>query len=85
MRMTPERCFSGLQGIIGNDAKAKALKKDLNTKKLMALGSKRDVVQRPFFAGAPGNKGYIWVHAFRSRILKDQNEIKSASAPKGAR
>ena len=59
-----------LKGIIGNDANAKALKKDLGTKKLMELGSNRDVVQRPFFSGAPGNKGHIWVHAFRSRILK---------------
>ena len=33
----------------------------------------RDLVQRPFFYGAPGNKGHIWVHAIRTRILKQED------------
>ena len=64
-----------LQGIIGNDANAKSLKKELTAKKLMDQASSgRHLVQRPFFSGATGNKGHIWVHAFRSRILEHQNE-----------
>ena len=63
-----------LQRIIGNDANAKALKKELVAKKLMASRSGgRDLVQRPFFYGAPGNKGHIWVHAIRTRILKQED------------
>ena len=63
-----------LQRIIGNDANAKALKKELVAKKLMASRSGGpDLVQRPFFYGAPGNKGHIWVHAIRTRILKQED------------
>ena len=63
-----------LQQIIGNDANAKALKKELVAKKLMASRSGGpDLVQRPFFYGAPGNKGHIWVHAIRTRILKQED------------
>ena len=63
-----------LQGIIGNDTDAKSLKKELAAKKLMAITSGgRYLVQRPFFSGETGNKGHIWVHAFRSRILEHQN------------
>ena len=71
-----------LQGIIGNDANAKSLKKELAAKKLMASTSKgRYLVQRPFFSGATGNKGHIWVHAIATRIRKYDDIHASSPAP----
>jgi putative DNA primase/helicase len=64
-----------LKKIIGNDTNAKSLKKELVAKNLMASTSGgRDLVQRPFFSGVKGNKGHVWIHAFRSRMLKQHPE-----------
>ena len=63
-----------LRKIIGNDTNAKSLRKELVTRKLMdRSSSSRDLVQRPFFSGVRGNKGHVWVHAFRSRILEQHS------------
>ena len=62
-----------LTKIIGAGEHAAQLKKELVKNGLMAAGPQgKYVVQRPIFA-AKGNKGHKWVHAFRAKILKEQD------------
>jgi uncharacterized protein (DUF927 family) len=59
-----------LKTIIGSDKAASRLKKRLVDEGLMASSTgKRALVQRPIFK-AKGNKGYRWVHAFRTSLLE---------------
>ena len=57
-----------LKAIIGTGKAAGRLKKRLVEDGLMAVTGERALVQRPIFK-AKGNKGYKWVHAFRTALL----------------
>jgi putative DNA primase/helicase len=60
-----------LKKIIGSGDNADQLKKELAANGFMDQTSKgKYVVQRQIFAGAKGNKGHRWVHAFLAKILQ---------------
>jgi putative DNA primase/helicase len=63
-----------LKGIIGRGENAKLLMDELAAAGLMDRPSTgRHVVQRPIFSGK-GNKGYEYVHAFRVRVVNQQDQ-----------
>jgi hypothetical protein len=63
-----------LAKIIGSIKTARQLKNELVQAGMMAsTGNGKFSVQRPIFSGAKGNKGYERVHAFRLKLLQDQN------------
>lgn len=59
-----------LKTIIGTDKTAGRLKTQLIEQGLMASTGKGAIVQRPIF-NAKSNKGYRWVHAFRTSLLEN--------------
>ena len=64
-----------LTRIIGRGGRPGKLKKELVQAGMMAsTPNGKFVVQRPIFSGAKGNKGYGSVHAFRFKLLKDQDK-----------
>jgi hypothetical protein len=58
-----------LKTIVGTGNAVKQLKKTLVKEGLMAATDQRALVQRPIFR-AKRNKGYRWVHAFRTTLLQ---------------
>jgi hypothetical protein len=58
-----------LKTLIGTGKAAGQLKKVLVEERWMAGSGNRALVQRSIFK-AKGNKGYRWVHAFRTSLLK---------------
>jgi hypothetical protein len=64
-----------LTGIIGGGGNGSELKRELSKNGLLATRPNGNpLVQRPVFAGAKGNKGHRWVHAFRAKILQTSAE-----------
>jgi hypothetical protein len=61
-----------LAHIIGSGQDADRLNKELVASNMMASSptTGKHMVQRPIFAGAKGNNGHKWVHAFRVKILQ---------------
>jgi putative DNA primase/helicase len=63
------------KAIVGGGENADQLKAELVADGLMDRTSTgKFLVQRPIFSGAPGNKGHKWVHAFRAKLLKEQDQ-----------
>jgi hypothetical protein len=63
-----------LKTVIGTSKTARQLKGELAADGLLDRGSTRKhLVQRRIFSDAKGNKGHKRVHAFRAKILNEQN------------
>jgi uncharacterized protein (DUF927 family) len=63
------------KAIVGGGENADQLKAELVADGLMDRTSTgKFLVQRPIFSGAKGNKGFKWVHAFRAKLLKEQDQ-----------